>query len=159
MIEALSLNVFGSLRSAGLVTVSLGLRTLNVVFSLLHPPVLVFLSPACDGECAGRNVLGNRGSSADVSALPDFDRRDDRCIASDEGAILDDRRAFDAAIVVACDGAGADIDVGTDGGITKIRQMIGFAPRAKRRFLQLDEIPDMGVRTDVGTRSQVRERP
>ena len=69
-----------------------------------------------------------------------------------------DRLVLGCAVVVAGDGAGADVDIRADRGIAEIGQVVGLGARAERRLLELDEVADVRLLADVGVRPQVRER-
>ena len=64
-----------------------------------------------------------------------------------------------AAVVIAGDGAGADIGAGADEGVADIAQMIGLGAGLDRRFLDLDEIADARALAEPRARPQPRERP
>src|SRR5690349_5702074 len=61
------------------------------------------------GELAGGRVLADRGTRADVGALRDPHRRDQRRVRADEALVLDHRAVLRGAVVVAGDGARADV--------------------------------------------------
>ena len=65
---------------------------------------------ARDGELAGGRVLGDGRAGADVGAARDAHRRDQRRVGADEAVVLDHRAVLVRAVVVAGDGAGADVD-------------------------------------------------
>ena len=62
------------------------------------------------------------------------------------------------AVVVAGDGAGADVDLLADRRVAEIGEVVGLRPAAERRLLQLDEVADVRVLADVRVRPEVRER-
>ena len=79
-------------------------------------------------------------------------------VAADERAVADHRLVLVLAVVVARDGAGADVDVVADGGIAQVREVAGLRLAPQRRLLQLDEVADVGLALDDAARAQVRER-
>src|SRR5678810_1046220 len=89
---------------------------------LLDPAVFVDLLAARDTERAGRHVLDDRRAGGDVGPLADPHRSDQLRVAADEGAVLDHRRMLVRAVVVARDGAGADVDLLADRRVAEIRQ-------------------------------------
>src|SRR5258708_1612378 len=89
---------------------------------LSHPAVDVPLLPRAHRQGAGRYVVANRRAAADVSTLADRHRRDQLRVAADEGAVLDHRLILVHAVVVARDGAGADVHVLPDRRVAEIRE-------------------------------------
>src|SRR5205823_776703 len=83
-------------------------------FSSRHPAVDVALLARADGERSFRHVLADRSAAADVRALADRHRRHQLGVAADERAVLDDRPILLLAVVVARDGAGADVHLRAD---------------------------------------------
>ncbi len=63
------------------------------------------------------------------------------------------------AVIVAGDGAGADISARADAGIADISEMVNLGALADLGLLDLDEIADMGVLGEGGAGPQPRERP
>jgi hypothetical protein len=131
----------------------------GVALPALDPPLNVRLPPPRDAERAGRNVLGNRGSGADVGTLPDAHRRDQLRVAADECFVFDDRFMLLPAVVVAGNGPGPDIDAGADGRVAQICQMVDLRPLPQRRLLEFHEVTDLGFRADVAGGSQMGKRP
>src|SRR5690606_29196037 len=84
-------------------------------------PALERLLPrAGDAELVGRRVLADHRAGADGRVPADGHRRHQRRIGADEGAILDGGDELVDAVVVAGDGAGADIDAAADHRIAEI---------------------------------------
>src|SRR4029077_2168586 len=54
-----------------------------------RPSGLVGLAAAGDSERVGRHIFGDQGAGADVSAVTDAHRRDERRIAADENSFAD----------------------------------------------------------------------
>src|SRR3546814_19531162 len=75
----------------------------------------------------------------------------------DEGAGADRRAVLQEAVVVAGDGAGADVGGGADGGVAQIAQVVGLGALAQLGVLDLDEVDDMGAAAELGPRTQPRE--
>ena len=61
-------------------------------------------------------------------------------------------------VVVAGDGAATDVDPAADLGITEVGEMAGLAPLADGRFLGLDEVADLVLPGQHGSRPQVSHR-
>ena len=55
------------------------------VFS--YPALLIFLAGACNGESAGRYILGYDRSCGGIYVVPYGDRRNQRCLATKEYVI------------------------------------------------------------------------
>ena len=102
------------------------------------------------------SVIARAGG--DIGVLAHGDRRDERGVAADERAVFDDGPVLGGAVVIARDRARADVDLGADGRVAEIREVVGLAACAQRRVLELDEVADVRVLADVGARSQMRER-
>ena len=68
-------------------------------------------------------------------------------------------RCFCDAVVIAGDGAGADIGARADMGIADIGEVMGFDARFEMRVLQLDEIADIDAVIELRPAAQPRERP
>ena len=62
------------------------------------------------------------------------------------------------AVVIAGDGARADIGSGADLRVAQIGQMLALGARAEPRILELDEISDARIRFGVRVHAQSRER-
>ena len=110
------------------------------------PAGLVFLVRARHAQGVGGHVLGDRRARRDVGVRADAHRRDELRVRSDERAVFDHRRVLLDAVVVAGNGAGADVDALADRRVAEVRQMIGLGLRPERRLLQLDEVADVRVR-------------
>src|SRR5262245_12260991 len=74
----------------------------------------VGLSGAADGEGGGGDVLGDGGGGGDVGAVADGDGGDELGVAADEDVFADAGLLLGVAVVVAEDGAGADVGVFAD---------------------------------------------
>src|SRR2546423_15624190 len=72
------------------------------------------LARARDRELAGGRVLVDGGAGADVRAARDAHRRDQRGVGADEAVVLDDGAVLRRAVVVAGDGARADVHPAAD---------------------------------------------
>ena len=90
----------------------------------------------------GRHVLGDHAAGGDEGARPDRHRRDQRTVGADEGAGADHRLVFGVAVVVAGDGARADIGALAHLGVAQIGEVIGLGPGGELQVLGLDEIAD-----------------
>jgi hypothetical protein len=111
---------------------------------------------ARDGELVGRRVLGQRGAGAERGAAADGDRRHQLRIGADEDVVLDHRAVLVGAVVVAGDGAGADVDVPADGGIADIGEVVGLGAVGHRAVLHFDEVADVHVLAELRAGAQAR---
>src|ERR1700722_15526420 len=123
------------------------------------PTFLNDLPAARQRQGVGRYVFRDHRAGSDIGALADFDRRDQRRVRTDEGILADRRAMLVAAVVIAGDGAGADIGVGADKGVADIAQMIGLGAGFQHRLLDLDKVADARTVAEPGAWPQPRERP
>src|SRR5882724_652007 len=93
-------------------------------------------------------IAGNDRARTDVSAAADLDRRHQRGIGADECAGADLGLVLCEAVIVAGDGARADIGIGADMGIADIAEMVDLDAGLKRRRLGLNEIADLCALTE-----------
>ena len=70
--------------------------------------------------------------------------------------VADQRLVLGEAVVVAGDGAGAEIGVGADMGVADIGEMVDLDAGLQRRGLGLDEIADPGAFAERGAGPQAR---
>src|SRR4029077_4491154 len=119
----------------------------------------VGLGTALHGHRVVRHVAGNHRARADIGSLADLDGRDQRRIGADECALTDLGLVLAKAVIIARDGTGSDIGVGTDMGITDIAEMIDLHPGLERSRLRLDEIAYLCALTKRGSRPQARKGP
>ena len=90
----------------------------------LRPAGYRLLPPASDRERVGFDRLGDDRARADIGAVADRHRRDQRRVGADEGAGADVGLVLGEAVVVAGDRSSADVgaradprvaDIGSDG--------------------------------------------
>ncbi len=79
--------------------------------------LLVFLPGAAEGNGIIGHVCGDDAAGGDIGAIADRHRCDERRVGADEGIRADARDVLVDAVVVAGDGARADIGVRTDEGV------------------------------------------
>ena len=110
-------------------------KTLATVSGLYNRPgELIFWDPVAGKQRARtreakgirRNILGDDRARSDVGAIAHAHGRDERGIAADENALADGRRVLVDAVVVASDGAGADVCAAADARIAQIGEVLGF---------------------------------
>src|SRR5687767_7108726 len=78
---------------------------------LIGPSLYVPLFACAHRQRSSGYVFAHGGSTADVGSFTDRDRRHEVRIAADEHVVLDSRLMLADAIVIARNGAGADVDV------------------------------------------------
>ena len=71
--------------------------------------------------------LRHLNTVSDIGAVADLDRRHQRGIGADEGALADIGTVLGDAVVIAGDGAGADIGALAHSRIADVAEMIGLA--------------------------------
>ena len=79
---------------------------------LLGPARLVDLLAAGEGDGIGGDVAGDDRAGADEGAGADRHRRDQGAVRADEGPLPNYRPIFEEAVIIAGDGARADIGAG-----------------------------------------------
>jgi hypothetical protein len=89
----------------------------------LPPAFAVVLRTALHGHRVVRHVRGDDGAGADIGAVADFHRRHQRGVGAGEGARADRGLVLEEAVVVAGDGAGAEVGVGADMDVADIGEM------------------------------------
>jgi hypothetical protein len=116
---------------------------LAAAFRVAHPSRFDCWRARSQG--ARGNVLGDRGSGADVRTLADANRRNELASRCDECAVLDDGVVLGDPVVIAGDRPCPDVDVGPYGCVPKVGQVIGLGARAEHGLLELDEVSDPGA--------------
>lgn len=106
------------------------------------------LPGAGDGEGVGGDIIGDGAAGADDGAVADVDRGDQGDIRADEHVGADGGAVFGVAIVIAGDGARADIGAGSDGGVAEIGEVIDLGAGAEMGGFDFAEIADMGACAD-----------
>src|SRR5690606_38546771 len=96
------------------------------------------------GKLVGRGIPRQGGAGPDGRAGTDRDRRHQIGARANEGTIADDSTVLIGAIVVAGDGARADVDVGADIGVADVAEMVDLGTPLQARRLDLHEIADPG---------------
>src|SRR5476651_2668868 len=120
------------------------------------PTFLVCLLGSRNRQRVGRNVVGHHRTGPDIGTVADLDRRYQRRIGADKSAGADIGVMLGDAVVIAGDGAGADIGARTDPGVADVAQMIGLGAGLDLGGFHLDEIADVDVGAEVGAGAQAR---
>src|SRR5690606_1509594 len=89
------------------------------------------LAPARHGQLPRRGIVRDDRARPDRGVLADRYRRDQRRVRADEGAVADHGAMLVGPVVIAGDGAGADVDVTPDAGVADVGQMIDLAALAE----------------------------
>src|SRR5262249_39661911 len=108
---------------------------------------------------ASRDVLRHRAARSDVRIVRDRHRRDQLRVAADLDARADAGEVLLEPVVVAGDGPGADVAVGSDLAVTQVGEVVGLRPRTDRRLLGLDEVSDVHALREAGAPAQPGEGP
>src|SRR3990170_1993184 len=112
------------------------------------PALLDHLVRPPDRERARRDVLRDDRAGPDVGIGPDGERRDQARVRPDEGPGADLRLVLRDAVVVAGDGARADVRPLADGRVPEVADVVGLDPATDGGLLDLDEVPDVGAGLD-----------
>src|SRR5690348_10899964 len=102
-----------------------------------------FLLAALDGKAVRLHVASYHRARPDNRAVADPHRRDQGRVGSDEGALADLRPVLAKAVVIAGDGARANVRARADGRVADIGQMVDLRAFAHLGLLELDEIADL----------------
>src|SRR4030095_12691964 len=122
-----------------------------------RPALARLLTAARDGERARRHALGDDGARGHVGALADGHRGDQARVGADEGRGADHRLVLVDAVVVAGDGARAEIRTLAHLGVAHVGEMRHLGPPANPGLLDLDEVADLGAGAYLRERAQVAE--
>ena len=94
--------------------------------------------------------FGDYGAGGDVGAVAEPDWSDEDGIAADEDAIADGGWMFGEAVVIAGDGAGADVGFVADFGVADIGKMRGLGALADGALFNFHEIADARAFEEMG---------
>ncbi len=100
----------------------------------------VYLTAAPHAQCVFRNVLGNGGTSCNITSPADGHRSNQIAVASHEGIILDGGTVLHFSVVVHSNGAAAHVHAAADITVTNVLQMGQFGPHAHSRVLHFHEV-------------------
>src|SRR5215475_12271619 len=103
------------------------LRSAQLAALLRGPAKLGRLPAASQSERIRGNILRDGRPGRDVSAVTNFHRRDEHRIAANKHAIANGSLILVDAIVVARDGARADVRVRAEPGVADVGQMRNLA--------------------------------
>ena len=81
--------------------------------------------------------------------------RDQSAVTADESPVFDHGCVLVDSIVVAGDGAGADVDPCADFGIAQIGEMVGFGSLAQLDLLGLDKIANVRTLSNIAAGAQM----
>src|SRR3990167_1439942 len=112
-----------------------------------------------EGLGATGHVPGDHRAGAHVGAVAQGKRRDQDAVAADEHALADGGAVLARAVVVAGDGAGADVAVPANVGVAQVAQVAGLDAGPGARVLELDEVAHVVAGTDDRARPDVGEWP
>src|SRR5262245_20574715 len=125
---------------------------------LFRVACLFDLRRARQRERSGGHVARHRRPRADHRPLPDAHGRDQLTVRTDERPVLDHRLELLVAVVVARDGAGADVHLLADRRVAEVAEVVGLAALPDDRLLGLDEVAEVHLGTQLRPRTHVRER-
>src|SRR3954468_6719203 len=112
------------------------------------------LPRAGHGELVRRRVLADRRARADVGAARNAHRGDQRGVRADEAVVLDDGAALGGTVVVAGNGARADVHLGSDVGIADIAEMVRLRAFAWAPPLAPKELAEVALVAEAVARPQ-----
>ena len=127
-----------------------------------------FCSPRVTASASGVDILGDDRARAGDRAVADLHRRDQRGVRADERARADIGEMLVEAVIIAGDGARADIGARADARIAEIGQMVGLgaffnrarsSPRRNCRYGRLRRSPRRDAAAHRARRSRPCRRP
>src|SRR4051794_39245816 len=104
-----------------------------------------FLLAPLNSQAVGLDVARDHGSCTDYGAVADRDRRDQRGVRPDERSGADHCPVLAETIIIAGDGARADVGPCADFSVADVAQVVDLRALANLRLLQLNEIADLGA--------------
>ena len=116
------------------------------------------LTATANGESVSGDVFGDAGAGTDVGSVAEADGSDKRGVTADEDAVADAGAVLGCAVVVAGDGAGADVGGFADLGITDVGEMVGLRAFADAGFFHFDEVADVSLFADFAAGAEMDER-
>src|ERR1700744_907394 len=125
-----------------------GLLGLLPCTELIGPARYFLLLGPRHSQRVRRRRPGDHRTGADIGAVTDADRRHQRRVRTDEGALADIGVMLVEAIVIAGNGTSSDICTRADAGIAKVGQIVGLGALFNAAVLHLDKIADMDVFLD-----------
>ncbi len=96
-------------------------------------------------ELAVGRILGNGGARTDGGARADAHRCHQHAARPDEGAVADDGRPLVHAVIIAGDGAGADVHRGPHVGVAHVAQVVHLAADSDLGILDFHKVSHMGI--------------
>src|SRR4249919_832701 len=130
------------------------------IVPLSTSPFLVDLFRPGDRQGAGRNIVGYHGAGRNPCVVADRDGGDERIVDTRPDVAPDRRPLLDARVLlVRGDVPGCDVRVGSDVGVSEVRQMWHLRPLADARVLDLDEGSRRRTCFEQRTGPEVAERP
>jgi hypothetical protein len=118
---------------------------------------LLVLPRSAERHGVRRDVIGDNTACGDERTVAERHWRHQDRVGAHEHVAADHRAVFGKSIVIAGDGAGANVRSLADFRVAEVGEVIGLRTFAEERRLQLDEISDMGVAADDGAGPEPRE--
>ena len=100
----------------------------------------------------GRDIIGDCRACASIGFLTDFDRGNEDCVGAYENLVINNGFVLLQTVIVAGDGASADVAFAADFGVAKVCQVVSLRALADVRLLDLDEIPYLDLIIEHRTR-------
>ena len=115
------------------------------------------LTVTAQGQCAGRDIFCDAGCGSYVGCFSNGDWGDQGGVGTDKGAVADGGGVLLFSVVVASDGSGANVDVGAEGGISEVGEVVGLGAAPDFGVFGLHEVADVGLRADLASGAQMGE--
>ena len=122
------------------------------------PAFLNRLFDASDGKGPGGDIFRDNTAGADISAIANLNGRDKGRISTDESALADIGAILGDAVIIASNGARADVSAFADTSVTDISKMVGLGAGLDLSRFHLDEIAYVHVFAKIRAWPQPRKR-
>ena len=115
------------------------------------------MAGAGEGEFAFGAVAGERAAGAGGGAVADSERGNQHIAGANAHFVADNGLVFVHAVVVASDGAGADVAAAADLRVAEVGEVVGFAAAADGAVFHFHEVADVHFVGQIGIGAQAGE--
>ena len=116
------------------------------------------MAAAGDGQRVRGDIFGDCGTGGDIGTVADLHGSHQGRIAAHEDATANGRGIFVHAVVIAGDGAGADIGFAADARVAQIGEVHGLGALSEHALFDFDKIANAGALEQARGVAQMCER-